>query len=65
MEETGERECEESQAKDQGSRRSNEMEGRCERNCRGDEVDLATFGNKKKNELKLDKEEESAARRKE
>ena len=31
------------------------MEGRCESNCRGDEVYLATFGNEEKTRLKLDR----------
>ena len=47
MEEVGGRECEESRVKDQGSWRLNKMEGRCESDCRGDEVYPATFGNEK------------------
>ena len=53
MEEAGGRECEESLVEDQGSCRSNEMEGRCESEHERDEVYLATFGDKEKNGLKL------------
>ena len=53
MEKAGERECEESLVEDQGSCRSNEMEGRCESEHRRDEVYPATFGDKEKNGLKL------------
>ena len=59
MEESGERECEESRVKNRGSCRSNEMEGRCESDCGGDEVYPATFGNKKKTGLKLDRKKNS------
>ena len=55
MEEAGGRECEESLVKDRGSRRSNEMEGRCESDRGGDEAYPATFGNEKKTGLKLDR----------
>ena len=55
MEETGGRECEESQVKDRGSWRSNEMEGRSESNRGGNDVYPATFGNEKNTGLKLDR----------
>ena len=55
MEKAGGRECEESRAKDGGSWRSNEMEGRCESDRGEDEVYSATFGNEKKTGLKLDR----------
>ena len=54
MEEAGGRECEESRVKDRGSWRLNEMEERCESDCRGDKVYPVTLGNKKKTGLKLD-----------
>ena len=57
MEEVGGRECEESRVKDRGSWRSNEMEGRCESDCRGNEVYPATFRNEEKTGLKLEQEE--------
>ena len=57
MKEAGGREREESWFKDRGSWRSNEMEGRCESDCRGDEVYPATFGNEEKTGLKLDRKE--------
>ena len=41
------KECEEGRVKDRGSWRSNEMEGRCESDRGGDEVNPATFGNEK------------------
>ena len=53
MEEAGGRVCEKSLIKDQGSCRSNEMEGRCESKHGRDEVYPATFGDKEKNGLKL------------
>ena len=55
MEEAGGRECEKSRVKKQGSCRSNEMNGRCESDCKGYEVYPATFGNKEKTGLKLDR----------
>ena len=54
MEEAGGRECEESLVEDQGSCKSNEMEGRCESEHERDEVYPATFGDQEKNGLKLD-----------
>ena len=53
MEEVSGRECEEKWVKDRGSYRSNEMEGRCESDRRGDEVYPTTFGIEKTG-LKLD-----------
>ena len=49
-----ERECEENRIEERGSCRLNEMEGRCESNCGGDEVYLATFDYEEETELKLD-----------
>ena len=59
MEEAGGRQCEESRVEDQGSCRSNEMKGRCENNCGGDEVYPATFRNEEENGLKLNDDEVS------
>ena len=42
------RECEESLVEDRGSCRSNEMEGRYERDCERNEVYPATFGDEEK-----------------
>ena len=52
-------ECEESRVKDRGSWRSNEMEGRCESDCGGDEVYPITFENEDKTGLKLDRRRET------
>ena len=46
---------EESRVKDRGSWRWNETERRCESDCEGEEVYLATFDNEEKTGLKLDK----------
>ena len=54
MKEEGGRECEKNRVEDRRSCRSNEMEGRSESDRGGDEVYSATFGDKEKNELKLD-----------
>ena len=54
MEEAGGRKCGESRVEDQGSCRSNEMEGRCESDCGRDEVYPATFGDEERAGLKLD-----------
>ena len=60
MDEAGGREGEESLVKDQGSKRSNEMEERCESDRGGDEVypPPATFGNEKTG-LKLDRKKKT------
>ena len=55
MKEAGGRECEESRVKDRRTRRSNEIEGRCESDRLGDEVYSATFGNEEKTGSKLDR----------
>ena len=54
MEEAGGRECEENRVEDRGSCRSNEMEGRSQSDCGGDEVYSAPFGDEEKSGLKLD-----------
>ena len=51
MEETGGSACG-SRVEDQGSCRLDEMEGRCESNCRRDEVYPATFGDEERTRLK-------------
>ena len=55
MEEAGGRECKESRVEDRGSCKSNEMEGRCESDCKRDKVYPATFGDEEKNGLKQDR----------
>ena len=50
---TWRRQVEESRVEDQGSCRSNKMEGRCESKHGRDEAYPATFGDKDKNGLKL------------
>ena len=55
MEEVDGRECEVSRVKDRGNCRSNEMEGRSESDCGGDEVYPVTFDDEEKTGLKLDR----------
>ena len=48
MKEADGTECEESRVEDRGRCRSNEMEGRCESDCGGDEMYPATFHEEEK-----------------
>ena len=57
-EEAGGRECGESRVENRGSRRLNEMEGRCESNCGRDEVYPSTFGDEERTGLKLDDDDD-------
>ena len=53
------RECEGSGVENRGSCRLNEMEGRCESNCGGDEMYSATFRNEEETGLKLDDDDDT------
>ena len=54
IKEAGGRKCQGSRVEHRESCRSNEMEGRCKSNRRGDEVHPVTCGNKEETGLKLD-----------